>query len=68
MLINRVHPTTGKAWDSKHDFALFDRIMRQLSDEYGFEYVPAHRFNPDLTDERPSKPTSPRERLRSRRG
>ena len=56
MLINRVHPTTGRAWDTKHDFALFDRIMRQLSDEYGFEYVPAHRFNPDQTADRTKKP------------
>lgn len=56
MLINRVHPTTGRAWDTKHDFALFDRIMRQLSDEYGFQYVPAHRFNVDPTDECPKKP------------
>lgn len=56
MLINRVHPDTGRAWDTKHDYALFDRIMRQLSDEYGFQYVPAHRFNPDMTDDQAKKP------------
>lgn len=56
MLINRVHPVTGKAWRTSHDYKMFDRIMRQLSDEYGFEYVPVHRFNPELTDEMPTKP------------
>jgi hypothetical protein len=56
MLINRVHPTTGKAWDTKHDYRRLDAIMRQLADEHGFHYEPAHRFNPDETDERPTKP------------
>lgn len=58
MLINRVHPTTGRAWDTKHDYALFDRIMRQLSDEYGFQYVPTHRFNPELTDNQAKMPNT----------
>jgi len=56
MLINRVHPVTGRAWDTKHDFALFDRIMRQLSEEHGFRYIPAHRFNPEQTADQPKKP------------
>ncbi|MDG4560702.1 MAG: relaxase/mobilization nuclease domain-containing protein [Candidatus Competibacter sp.] len=56
MLINRVHPETGKAWKVSHEYALFDRIMRELSDEYGFEYVPCHVFNPELTDDKPKKP------------
>lgn len=56
MLINRVHPVTGRAWDTKHDFALFDRIMRQLSEEHGFRYIPAHRFNAEQTADTPKKP------------
>lgn len=58
MLINRVHPTTGKAWKTSHDFARFDAIMRQLSEDYGFEYVPTRTYSPDETDERPTKPNS----------
>jgi hypothetical protein len=58
MLINRVHPTTGRAWDTKHDYALFDRIMRQLSEEYGFQYAPAHRFNREMTDDQAKKPNT----------
>lgn len=56
MLINRVHPVTGRAWETKHDFALFDRIMRQLSEEHGFRYIPAHRFNPEQTEDKPTTP------------
>lgn len=56
MLINRVHPATGRAWDTKHDFALFDRIMRELSEGHGFRYIPAHRFNPEQTEDKPTKP------------
>jgi hypothetical protein len=56
MLINRVHPDTGRAWETKHDFALFDRIMKQLAEEHGFQFIPAHRYNPELTDDKPTKP------------
>ena len=58
MMINRVHPDTGRAWKTSHDFAKFDRVMQQLSDAHGFAYVPAHTFNPELTDELPKKPNS----------
>lgn len=50
MMINRVHPETGRAWSTSHDYRRFDRIMKQLADEYGFRYVPAHAFEPELTD------------------
>ncbi|MEQ1715214.1 MAG: relaxase/mobilization nuclease domain-containing protein [Hyphomicrobium sp.] len=49
MLINRVHPTTGKAWATSHDYARLDAIMRQLADVYGFEYAPGHARNPERT-------------------
>lgn len=56
MMINRVHPDTGRAWSTSHDFKRMDAIMRHLSDDYGFQYVPAHTFNPDLTADLPKKP------------
>lgn len=59
ILLNRVHPDTGRAWKTTQDFARFDRIMRQLSDEYGCAYTPAHLFNPDITEATPKKPNSP---------
>lgn len=56
MMINRVSPVTGRAWSTSHDFKRFDRIMRELAGEYGFQYVPAHSFDPHLTDDQPKKP------------
>ena len=56
MMINRVHPETGRAWSTSHDYARFDRIMKLLADEHGFLYVPGHRFEPELTDDIPKQP------------
>lgn len=58
ILLNRVHPETGRAWKPAHDFARFDRIMQELSEIHGCDYVPAHAFNPELTDDCPTKPDS----------
>ena len=58
MLINRIHPTTGTAWKTSHDYARFDAIMRQLAEEHGFQFTPSHRYNPDLTADLPKKPNT----------
>lgn len=58
MMVNRVNPQTGVAWRVSHDYARFDRIMRDLAAQYGFRAVPAHLFAPDETDEMPKKPNS----------
>lgn len=50
ILLNRVHPQTGRAWKTAHDFAQWDRIMKHLAADHGCEYVPAHAFNPHLTE------------------
>jgi len=59
ILLNRVHPDTGRAWKTNDDFARFDRIMRDLADAHGFAFTPAHAFNPDLTEALPKLPNSP---------
>lgn len=58
MMINRVHPETGRAWSTSHDYRRFDQIMRQLSEDYGLRYVPPHTFHPETTDEMPKGPDS----------
>ena len=50
IMANRVHPATGKAWSEWQSKLRFDRIMKQLADEYGFRYVPCHAVEPELTD------------------
>ncbi|MCB1483421.1 MAG: relaxase/mobilization nuclease domain-containing protein [Hyphomicrobiaceae bacterium] len=59
MMINRVDPETGRAWSTSHDYRRWDRIMRDLAGVHGFEHVPCHQFDPDLTDDVPKAPTSP---------
>lgn len=58
ILLNRVHPETGRAWKTSNDYARLDRIMRDLASQHGCEYTPAHTFNPDLTDDAPKQPNS----------
>jgi hypothetical protein len=58
ILLNRVHPETGRAWKTTHDFLRFDRIMRDLAENYGCEYVPGHMFNKDLTADQSKLPNS----------
>ena len=58
ILLNRVHPDTGRAWKTAHDYERFDRIMRDLAQTNGCEYVPAHSFNPELTEDLPKQPNS----------
>lgn len=59
IMLNRVHPETGRVWSTAHDYRRFDAIMRQLSDAHGFLFIPAHAYNRELTDDQPSGPTSP---------
>lgn len=59
ILLNRVHPDTGRAWKTAQDYARFDHIMRQLADAHGFTFVPAHAFNPEATDTLAKLPNSP---------
>jgi len=66
ILLNRVHPETGRAWRTTHDYAAFDRIMRMLADAHGCEYAPAHVYNPELTDTLPKAPGT--RALRAARG
>ncbi|MBX9861144.1 MAG: relaxase/mobilization nuclease domain-containing protein [Hyphomicrobium sp.] len=58
ILLNRVHPESGRAWKTSHDFARFDRIMKELAETYGFEFAPAHTFNPERTDTQEKLPNS----------
>ena len=58
IMLNRVHPDTLRAWKTSKDYERFDRIMRQLSGDYGFQYIPSHTFDPGLTDELQQLPDS----------
>jgi hypothetical protein len=58
MMINRVHPETGRAWSTSHDYRRFDAIMKELADQYGFRHVPPHEFHPEATRDLMKEPSS----------
>ena len=58
LMINRVHPETGRAWDMYRSHQRFDRIMKQLADDYGFQHVPCHAFDPEATREQAKGPNT----------
>lgn len=57
MLVNRIHPDTGRAWKTTHDYWRFHRIMQDIAEVYGFTPVPAHSFEPAATDTLPTEST-----------
>jgi len=44
LMINRVHPDTGRAWDPSHDYARVEQSLRQQERELGLREVPGHHF------------------------
>ena len=48
LMVNRVHPGTGKAWDTGHDYARIERVLRAVEQEFGLRAVPG-RHSPART-------------------
>ncbi len=42
LMVNRVHPETGRAWDPKHDYARIERSLREQERELSLRAVPGH--------------------------
>lgn len=42
VMLNRVHPETGRAWDPKNDYPQIERSLRVQERELGFREVPGH--------------------------
>lgn len=42
IMVNRVHPETGKAWNNGHDFARLERSFRAQERALGLREVPGH--------------------------
>lgn len=42
IMVNRVHPETGKAWQTSHDYARIEQVLRSLEKEWGLTPVPGH--------------------------
>lgn len=56
VMLNRVHPETGRAWDPKNDYLQIERSLRVQERELGFRQVPGHHYvldgqaRPDRSD------------------
>ena len=49
MMINRVHPDTGRAWSASHDYRRIERALRDLEKEWHMRQVPGrHARAPGL--------------------
>ncbi len=42
VMVNRVHPETGKAWNAHGDYARIERSLRELEKEWGLKRVAGH--------------------------
>ena len=43
VMVNRVHPETGKAWSTSHDRRRIRGVLRKLEKEWGMQQVPDRR-------------------------
>ncbi len=42
LMVNRVHPESGRAWSTSHDYRRIERLLRQLERDFGLRQVPGH--------------------------
>jgi len=46
IMVNRVHPETGKAWDNANDYARIEQSLRQIEREFGLREVSGRHAQP----------------------
>lgn len=44
VMVNRVHPGTGRVWHNGHDYARIEKSLRQQERELGLRHVPGRHF------------------------
>ncbi len=54
VMVNRVHPDTGKAWSAGHDYRRIEHTLRQLEQRWDLIRVPGHHARAKGT-ERPER-------------
>jgi len=57
MIVNRVHPGTGVAWSTSHDYRRIERSMRRQAEAHGFAFVPGRHTEPERFKERADEPS-----------
>jgi len=57
MIVNRVHPGTGVAWSTSHDYRRIEHSMRRQAETHGFVRVPGRHTEPERFKERGDEPS-----------
>jgi len=68
MLVNRVHPHTGKAWSTSRDYARIEKSIGRLAKEHGFLFVPGRHNTPEGKTRQPRRARASEYRMQPRTG
>jgi hypothetical protein len=66
IIVNRVHPETGKAWSKSHDYRHIERSVGRQAKELGLIYVPGRHNEPQRFADVAKRPRSPEVRMAER--
>jgi hypothetical protein len=62
IMVNRVHPETGKAWSTSMDYKRVEESLRRLEHELGLQQVPGRHTDPERAQEPHRRPEPGSER------
>lgn len=68
VVVNRVHPETGKAWDRWQDWVRLEKSLARQAKSLGFVYVPGRHNAPRQFEQVPVRPRSGEYRMAERLG
>ncbi|WP_072387049.1 relaxase/mobilization nuclease domain-containing protein [Hyphomicrobium sp. CS1BSMeth3] len=68
MLINRVHPHTGKAWSTSKDYARIEKSIGRLAKSHGFTFVPGRHNTAEARLRMPRRAKATEYRMQARTG
>lgn len=68
IVVNRVHPATGKAWHTGKDYARLETSMARQAKEHGFIVVPGRHNDPDKFKDVSKRAKNSEVRMAERKG
>lgn len=68
LVINRVHPETGKAWAKSHDWRTIEQSIGRQAKELGFIFVPGRHNTPEAFAKTAKQPRDSELQMAGRRG
>lgn len=59
IVVNRVHPETGKAWKTSHDYARIEQSLARQAESMGMDIIPGRHNTRDRFEDVSRRPRSP---------